>query len=128
MSASVTELGTSVAFPAFFRMLGDETRLRALVLLQSEGELCVCELTEALGVSQPKMSRHLAALREAGVVSDRREGAWIHYRIAPSLPAWQARVLACACQELSGQAPFAADRERLAAMPERPGGRCSTNP
>ena len=77
----------------FFRLLGDLTRLRCLLLLRSEGELCVCELTEALQTSQPKISRHLASLREAALVSDRRQGQWIFYRIHDALPAWQMHVL-----------------------------------
>ena len=65
----------------FFAALGNDTRLRCLVLLEREGELCVCELTHALGIIQPVVSRHLAVLREAQIVVDRREGVWIHYRI-----------------------------------------------
>jgi len=63
-----------------FKALGDETRLRIVALL-SHGELCVCHLHEALGISQPNVSRHLAILRAAGIVEDRREGKWIHYRL-----------------------------------------------
>lgn len=110
---------------AVFRALGDETRLRILVLLHGEGELCVCELTTAMGVSQPKMSRHLANLRETALVRDRREGLWIHYRIAPDLPAWVREALAAACRGLSERAPFREDRRRLVRMPGRPGERCS---
>ena len=108
-----------------FRALGDETRLRALVLLQAERELCVCELTYALEVSQPKMSRHLAHLREAGLVSDRRAGLWIHYRIAPDLPHWAAHVLSASGAALAQESRFIDDRRRLGRMPERPGGRCA---
>jgi len=54
----------------FFQLLSDETRLRCLLLLQKEGELCVCELVYALDIIQPKISRHLAALRDAGIVTD----------------------------------------------------------
>lgn len=108
-----------------FRALADETRLRALVLLHAERELCVCELTYALEVSQPKMSRHLAHLREAGLVSDRRAGLWIHYRIAPDLPHWAAHALAASSAALAQEGRFVADRRRLARMPERPGGRCA---
>ncbi len=64
----------------FFKALSDLTRLRMLVLLNCEGELCVCELTHALDEIQPKISRHLAQLRELGVVLDRRQGQWIYYR------------------------------------------------
>src|SRR3989304_3575780 len=77
----------------FFPALADPTRLRCLLLLAAEGELCVCELTHALGESQPKISRHLAMLRAAGIVSDRREGLWVHYRLNPELPPWAREVL-----------------------------------
>jgi ArsR family transcriptional regulator, arsenate/arsenite/antimonite-responsive transcriptional repressor len=63
---------------SFFRALADPTRLRLLNLL-SEGEVCVCFLSEALGVVQPKVSRHLAYLRREGLVTARREGKWMHY-------------------------------------------------
>lgn len=64
-----------------FRALGDETRLRIVALL-THGELCVCHFQEALGLSQPNVSRHLGILRAAGVVETRRDGNWIHYRLA----------------------------------------------
>ena len=63
-----------------FRALGDETRLRIVALL-AHGELCVCHLQEALALNQPHISRHLAVLRAAGVVADRRAGSWVHYRL-----------------------------------------------
>ena len=78
---------------AIFGALADPTRLRLLLLLADQGELCVCELTHALTEFQPKISRHLAMLREAGIVLDRREGLWIHYRVNPKLPAWVREVL-----------------------------------
>jgi ArsR family transcriptional regulator len=62
----------------FFKTLSDETRLRILVLLCSK-ELCVCELCDILGESQPKVSRHLAKLRDLGFVKDERQGQWIFY-------------------------------------------------
>jgi ArsR family transcriptional regulator, arsenate/arsenite/antimonite-responsive transcriptional repressor len=68
------------AFSRLFKALGDETRLRIVALL-SHGELCVCHLEEALQLSQPKVSRHLATLRSAGVVDHRRDGTWVHYRL-----------------------------------------------
>jgi ArsR family transcriptional regulator len=64
-----------------FKALGDETRLRIVALL-SHGELCVCHVQAALGLSQPAASRHLSVLRLAGVVAPRRDGSWIYYRIA----------------------------------------------
>ena len=64
-----------------FKALADETRLRILNLL-SRRELCVCQIIQALGIGQSKASRHLAHLRNAGLVTDRREGLWIHYSLA----------------------------------------------
>ena len=65
-----------------FKALGDETRLRIVAML-SHGELCVCHLQEALELSQPNVSRQLGVLRAAGIVADRREGSWVHYRLVP---------------------------------------------
>lgn len=110
----------------FFRVLCDRTRLRCLVLLAAEGELCVCELTYALAITQPKVSRHLALLREVGVVRDRREGLWVHYRIRPDLPAWANAVLQATFAGVVRREPFARDCARLARMPNRPGApRCA---
>ena len=67
---------------AVFKALSDETRLRILILL-ARSELCVCEIEQTLGLTQSKVSRHLTVLRNAGLVLDRREGTWIHYRPAP---------------------------------------------
>jgi ArsR family transcriptional regulator len=107
-----------------FQSLSDATRLRSVVLLAREGELCVCELTHALGVVQPKVSRHLALMREAGVVADRRRGQWVYYRLHPDLPPWAQRVIAAAVEGAEGEGPFAEDRAALAKMPGRPGSRC----
>jgi ArsR family transcriptional regulator, arsenate/arsenite/antimonite-responsive transcriptional repressor len=64
-----------------FKTLADPTRLRLLNLLAC-GETCVCELTDTLGVVQPKVSRHLQHLKRAGLVETQRDGKWIHYRWA----------------------------------------------
>jgi len=66
-----------------FKALADETRLRILGLLLT-GEVCVCHIHESLRISQPKASRHLAYLRRAGLVETRRDGLWVHYRLAKS--------------------------------------------
>ena len=88
--------------PAFlFKTLSDPTRLRLLNLL-AEGETCVCELTDTLRVVQPKVSRHLARLKRAGLVDAQRNGKWMHYRwaqhgdplvrqVASGLRAWMAK-------------------------------------
>lgn len=105
----------------FFQLLSDETRLRSLSLMQQQGELCVCELVHALGVIQPKVSRHLAALREAGVVVDRREGQWIYYQLNPDLPGWARQIIDSAVASATEQEPFLKDLAVLAEMPNRPG-------
>lgn len=105
----------------FFRLLGDPTRLRCLQLLASQGELCVCELTTALATIQPKISRHLATLREADVVIDRRIGQWIYYRLHPKLPDWQTQTLALSLQ---ADQEFKASQARLLTMQNRPGKNC----
>jgi ArsR family transcriptional regulator, arsenate/arsenite/antimonite-responsive transcriptional repressor len=65
-----------------FGALSDETRLRMMRLLE-ERELCVCELMQVLDMSQPRISRHLGVLKNAGLVNDRREGKWVYYALPP---------------------------------------------
>jgi len=62
------------------KALSDETRLRVIKLLE-ERELCVCELIQVLNMSQPRISRHLSVLKNAGLVDDRREGKWVYYSL-----------------------------------------------
>lgn len=76
----------------FFRALADRTRLR-LINLMGNDEVCVCFFVDALKTNQPKISRHLAYLRRAGIVEARREGTWMHYRVATPENADAARVL-----------------------------------
>ncbi|MBA2778642.1 metalloregulator ArsR/SmtB family transcription factor [Halomonas kenyensis] len=100
------------------KCLGDETRLTLTLLILREQELCVCEMTHALEESQPKVSRHLAQLRSCGLLSDRREGQWVYYRLSDELPGWVAEVLAAAEK---GEAPrLASLQERLREMGNRP--------
>lgn len=66
----------------FFKALADETRLQILWLLMAKEELCVCDIMRALGITQSKASRHLRYLFNVGLVSDRREGVWMNYRLA----------------------------------------------
>jgi ArsR family transcriptional regulator len=76
----------------FFMALADKTRLRLLNLMRRE-EICVCFFTEVLGESQPKISRHLAYLRNAGVVEARRDGKWMHYSIKRPTDEYAAQIL-----------------------------------
>lgn len=81
-----------------FKALADETRLRMMLLIARETELCVCELSWAIDESQPKISRHLALLRSSGMLSARRQGQWMYYSLHPELPAWVRDILLTATQ------------------------------
>lgn len=95
---------------SIFKACADETRLRVLHLL-SLRELCVCELVAVLRMPQGKVSRHLAVLKNAGLVTDRREGTWIHYSMAPATGKL-GRLLRDYLAEPTSQRALA-DRERL---------------
>lgn len=80
---------------AFYKCLTDDIRLKTLMLTHYHGELCVCELMQALDEdSQPKVSRNLALLKKANILSDRKHGQWVFYRINPALPLWVKSVIA----------------------------------
>lgn len=96
----------------FFRALADHTRLRLLNLM-GDGEVCVCFFVEVLRLNQPKISRHLAYLRRAGVVSARREGKWMHYRIIEPTDPHAARIFNEVRAWLKADALMQRDRARL---------------
>lgn len=77
----------------FYKCLSDDTRLQCLLLITLRRELCVCDLTAALKLSQPKISRHLAELRKNGLLQDERRGKWVFYQLSAALPAWAVDVL-----------------------------------
>ena len=77
----------------FFKCLADDTRLKSLLIISNLGEVCVCDLTNALQVDQPKISRHLAELRKCKLVTDNRKGKWVYYKISPDLPKWAQDIL-----------------------------------
>jgi len=104
-----------------FKSLADETRLRCLVLLHRQGKLCVCELTHALDVLQPKISRHLAQLRQTGLLLDSREGQWVYYHINPDLPVWVKDLLDLVVGQSKNDVRQQADLARLLAFENRPG-------
>ncbi|MCK4840774.1 MAG: metalloregulator ArsR/SmtB family transcription factor [Methylococcales bacterium] len=103
-----------------FKCFSDETRLRCMLLLDKEGELCVCELTHALALSQPKVSRHLAQLRKCGLLSDRKKGLWVYYQISSTLPEWARLVLSETTNVVKGNTLYMQDVERLQNMIDRP--------
>lgn len=103
---------------SFFKCLADDTRLKSILLIQHEQELCVCELTAALELSQPKVSRHLAQLRKCGLVKDLRRGQWIFYQLNPDMPEWAQSVIE---QTVSANTIYIHEElDRLNKMGDRP--------
>ena len=98
------------------KALADPTRLRIAMLL-SRGELCVCDLTEVLHLPQPTISRHIAKLKSAGVVSDRRAGKWVHYQLMTD--PFPTDLTATVGKHLSHTEPFRSDLDRLDAYQVR---------
>lgn len=96
----------------FFAALADRTRLRLLNLM-GENELCVCFFAEVIGTNQPKISRHLAYLKRADLVSARRDGKWMHYRVTPPKNESGAEVFAKVKEMLKEDKEMQADREKL---------------
>lgn len=95
-----------------FRALADRTRLRLLNLI-ADKEICVCYFVEILGMSQPKISRHLAYLRRAGVVAARRQGRWMHYRLLTPQDPVASGILTETLAHLRQLPDMQADRARL---------------
>ena len=108
-----------------FHALSDSTRLRILALLTNTEELCVCELTEALDLSQPMISRHLAQLRASELVSDRRAGQWVYYRLHFKLPRWAQRVLAETLAGIARDKPYRSDIQAVRRLRAKPSNRCA---
>ena len=94
MKAAKRPTTQQVAVDGLFRAFADRTRLRILNLLRP-GELCVCDLVGVIGAPQPTVSRHLAYLRKAGLVVARKEGLWMHDRLAPATSAFHGKLLEC---------------------------------
>jgi ArsR family transcriptional regulator len=93
-----------------FKALSDETRLRIIKLLEG-GELCVCDITAALDMVQPKVSFHLGALKDAGFIKDRKHGKWIHYSLNEK-DLFRRMLLVSACERMQG-IEVEADKKRL---------------
>ena len=97
-----------------YKSLADETRLRLLVLLQGQAELCVCDLMQALDMPQSTVSRHLAYLKKNHWVQDRRGGVWMYYSLRQGLDPFLQAQLVLIISRLAGTESCRADQERLA--------------
>jgi ArsR family transcriptional regulator len=106
---------SNVRADQMFKALSDRTRLRILHLLRP-GERCVCDIVDVLGLSQPKISRHLAYLRKAGLVVSRREGHWSYYQLAAARTKFHAKLLACLNESSSHIPETARDTSKLAQL------------
>jgi ArsR family transcriptional regulator, arsenate/arsenite/antimonite-responsive transcriptional repressor len=103
-----------------FKSLSDETRLRILALLR-EGELCVCDLMAILDLPQSTVSRHLAYLRNAGLVDDRRQGVWMFYRLTTEDMSFESTLLVLLGTRFDELPQVAKDREALRERGTAPG-------
>ena len=99
-----------------FGAFANPTRLRILNLLQAEKEICVCDLCAVLGLLQPKVSRHLAILRDADLVEVRTDGKWKFYSLAEAPSSLHRTLLSCVSSCLGEVDDLAADRERLSGL------------
>ncbi len=95
------------------KALADPTRVRILQLLQSRDELCVCEIVDALQLPQYSISRHLGVLKAAGLVSDWRQGKWMHYNLGPSLSKQDRAVVSSVCARANTDPLHRRDKRRL---------------
>ena len=93
-----------------FEALADATRRRILVLLLKHGELCVCDLFGVLSLAQPKVSRHLAVLRESELLVSRKQGTWVYYRLNPEMPLWAVQALQALADGVARSEPYLQDQ------------------
>ena len=107
-----------------YSVLSHPMRLRALILIKQVGELCVCELTHSLDLAQPVISRHLAQLKEAGILLSRRQGLWIYYRINSDIPQWVNQLIEITTNGIALTSPYPDDLKALNAMSDRPNQAC----
>jgi ArsR family transcriptional regulator, arsenate/arsenite/antimonite-responsive transcriptional repressor len=105
---------SATSLDGLFRALADPIRLRLVNLLAGR-EICVCFLVEILGMSQPKISRHLAYLRRAGLVAARNEGKWVHYRLVEPTDETAAEILRATVRRLRERPQMRRDEARLGA-------------
>ena len=93
----------------FFKCLSDPTRLDILKLILARKNVCVCEITEQLQLSQPKISRHLALLRNFSILLDDRKGQWVYYSLNPTLPDWAKKIIESTLENLKKEEPYSTD-------------------
>jgi ArsR family transcriptional regulator len=95
------------------KALADPTRIRIVHLLRGREELCVCEITETLGLPQYTVSRHLGVLKAAGIVADWRQGKWMHYGLDPAMSGEDAAIVRAVCARAAREPQARQDARRL---------------
>ena len=108
----------------FYSALSHPMRLRATLLIKQMDKLCVCELTHALDLTQPVISRHLAQLKEAGILLARKQGLWVYYRLSDALPNWALDVIQTTTIGIASTPPYQDDLQALHTMSDRPNQVC----
>lgn len=98
---------------SLFGILSDETRLRCFLLLLQQEEICVCEFCHVIDCIQPKISRHLAIMRTAGLILDERRGQWVYYRLNPNLTLWLLNIVKASFKELKAIEPYCSDTKKI---------------
>jgi ArsR family transcriptional regulator len=109
----------NITYAKVFATLGNESRLRCLNLVAKHDEVCVCEAVDTLKIPQPAASKAFKALKEAGLLQDRRDANWTYYQLDPAMPKWLRSVVFVAMREIDQSKLFAADDERFARKPNR---------
>jgi ArsR family transcriptional regulator len=112
VTTPLPRLKTAADLVRVYKALADDTRLRILSLLK-DGEVCVCHIHGGLRLPQPTISRHLAYLRRTGLVTARRDGVWMHYRLAPQASPIVQEVIDAALHALSHAAVTESDAKHL---------------
>jgi ArsR family transcriptional regulator len=106
----------NIDYTQVFATLGNETRLRCLHLVARNTEVCVCEVVEALNISQPAASKALNALKAAHLLTDRKDANWNYYALNGAMPEWLAAIVTATVDETANDSVFTADQKRFARL------------
>ena len=111
----------NIDHPQVFAALANEVRLRCLHLVATNDEICVCEVVEALDINQPAASKALNALKQVGLLTDRRDANWNYYALNDSMPDWLGEIVATTVAALAGTKTYKADQKRFRQLDLRAG-------
>ncbi len=114
----------NIPHTAVFASLSNKTRLRCLYLAAIHDEVCVCEVVDALGIPQPTISKAFKTLKDAGLVTDRRDANWTYYRLNDAAPAWVTEIIDSTIEGLATAAPYLDDENRFATSAMRESETC----